>query len=79
MDNVISLYDMYNICTTPPIRLTGHKSQKEFYGKKIYFYNSYIVRANFGYYNDFVISGSEDERIHIWDSKKKQEIMQLGS
>jgi hypothetical protein len=33
MDNVISLYDMYNICSTVPIRLTGHKSQKEFYGK----------------------------------------------
>lgn len=77
MDNVISLYDMYNIHQKPPLRFSGHKSQKEFYGKLIIL--TFIVRANFGYYDDFIISGSEDEKIHIWDVKKKKEILQLGS
>eukprot|EP00347_Sterkiella_histriomuscorum_P002890 403366400 len=67
MDSVISLYDMYNIYQKPPQRFIGHKSMHEFY-----------VRANFGFYDDFIVSGSEDEKVHIWDIKSHQEIAHLG-
>jgi hypothetical protein len=37
-----------------------------------------LVRGNFGFYDDFLISGSKDEMIYIWDVKKKRNIACLG-
>ncbi len=37
------------------------------------------MRANFGFYDDLLISGSEDEKVYIWDARKKKLIATLGS
>jgi WD40 repeat protein len=36
------------------------------------------VKANFGYYDDFIVSGSEDNRVHLWDVKSQKHLGVLG-
>jgi WD40 repeat protein len=37
------------------------------------------VRANFGFESNFIVSGSEDNFVYIWDIKKNRYLGRLGS
>lgn len=80
LDNMINLYDMTSLISQPPVRLTGHTSKSDFYGElKHFVLIRFIVRANFGFDDDFIVSGSEENFVHIWDLKKSKMIGSLGS
>lgn len=68
LDSMINCYDMYDVLNQPPVRFYGHKSSKEFYGIYKYLLNL-LVRANIGLNDNFIISGSEDGQVYLWDIK----------
>jgi WD40 repeat protein len=42
-------------------------------------FNFHLVRARFGFNDNYVISGSEDCQVYIWDLKSKLLVGTLGS
>ncbi len=54
MDNVVNLYNMMKIELEPPKVFRGHKS-------------NFYVRANMGMYDSFILSGSSENLVYVWD------------
>jgi WD40 repeat protein len=40
---------------------------------------NFIVRANFGFNDNFLVSGSEDGFVYLWDLKKQKLVGTLGT
>jgi len=76
-DNMVNLYDMQDLLSRPPRRFHGHRSSKEFYGK--HHITNCLVKAGFGLNDRYIVSGSEDGLVYLWDIKLGALAGTLGS